>query len=254
MSQLAQGSTRYNLAKSTFLQARISLPPQMEQNAIAEILSDIDSLIEALDRRAIKEGAMQQLLTGKKRLKGFTEPWIEKKLGKILNYEQPTNYIVKSTDYVETGIPVLTAGKIFILGYTYESEGVYAKSPVIIFDDFTTASKYVDFKFKVKSSAMKILQARNDKYNLRFIFELMQMIDFQLSDHQRYWISEYSELFLLLPDNKKEQNAIAQILTDMDNEIGQLENERQKYVSLKQGAMQQLLTGQIRLANAAVQS
>ena len=83
-----------------------------------------------------------------------------KKLGVLLDYEQPTKYIVKSTDYVENGIPVLTAGQSFILGYTDESEGIFGASqenPVIIFDDFTTSFHWVDFDFKVKSSAMKML-------------------------------------------------------------------------------------------------
>ena len=82
----------------------------------------------------------------------------EYELGELLYYEQPTPYIVESTDYNDTyETPVLTAGKSFILGYTDEKEGIYDQLPVIIFDDFTTASQYVNFKFKVKSSAMKIL-------------------------------------------------------------------------------------------------
>ena len=84
--------------------------------------------------------------------------WKEYTLGELLQYEQPTAYIVKSTDYNDNyKTPVLTAGKTFILGYTNERQGVYDELPVIIFDDFTTASQYVNFKFKVKSSAMKIL-------------------------------------------------------------------------------------------------
>lgn len=241
-----------SLSMSKIRKFRIIAPSIYEQRAIAEVLSDIDSLIEVLDKkiakkRAIKDGAMQQILTAKKRLPGFSDPWVEKKLGDILDYEQPTNYIIQCNDYLNSGIPVLTAGKTFILGYTHETTGIYDNLPVIIFDDFTTASKYVDFPFKVKSSAMKILTINNIDYNLRFIFELMQIIYFPLSDHQRYWISEYSELIIKLPNNLKEQQAIAEILTDMDAEIELLEQQRSKYTALKQGTMQQLLTGQIRL-------
>lgn len=93
--------------------------------------------------------------------------------GQIVNYEQPSKYIVKSTDYkAEYEIPVLTAGQTFILGYTNETEGVYKaskKSPVIIFDDFTGAFKWVDFPFKIKSSAIKILTANETKVSLRYI-------------------------------------------------------------------------------------
>lgn len=84
--------------------------------------------------------------------------WKEYELGQLLNYEQPSPYIVKSTNYSDTySTPVLTAGKSFIIGYTDEAVGIYNSLPVIIFDDFTTASQYVNFPFKVKSSAMKIL-------------------------------------------------------------------------------------------------
>ena len=223
-----------------------------EQKAIAEALGDIDGLIAVLDKkiakkRLIKQGTMQQLLMGKKRLPGFTDPWVEKKLGEILDYEQPQPYLVVSTDYVDSGIPVLTAGKSLVLGYTAEQFGVYNKLPVIIFDDFTTDSKYISHPFKVKSSAMKMLSLKNNDYDLRLVYELMQQIDFPLKDHQRYWISEYSQLTISLPKDKEEQTAIATILSDMDKEIADLEAQRDKYRLLKSGMMQKLLTGQIRL-------
>ena len=223
-----------------------------EQQAIAEALNDIDGLIAVLDKkiakkRLIKQGTMQQLLMGKKRLPGFTDPWVEKKLGEILDYEQPQPYLVVSTDYVDSGIPVLTAGKSLVLGYTAEQFGVYNKLPVIIFDDFTTDSKYISHPFKVKSSAMKMLSLKNNDYDLRLVYELMQQIDFPLKDHQRYWISEYSQLTISLPKDKEEQTAIATILSDMDKEIADLEAKRNKYRLLKSGIMQKLLTGQIRL-------
>ena len=228
-----------------------------EQQTIAEALSDIDGLIAALDKkiakkRLIKQGAMQQLLTGKKRLPGFTDPWVETKLGEILDYEQPQPYLVVSTDYVDSGIPVLTAGKSLILGYTTEQFGVYNKLPVIIFDDFTTDSKYISYPFKVKSSAMKMLSLKNNDYDLRLVYELMQQIDFPLKDHQRYWISEYSQLTISIPKDREEQTAIATILTDMDKEIAELEAQRDKYRLLKSGMMQKLLTGQIRLTKPLI--
>jgi type I restriction enzyme S subunit len=235
-----------------FLNYTLLIPPKVEQRAIAEALSDVDRLIEALDKkiakkRLIKQGAMQELLTGKKRLPGFTEEWVHISLEDLLEYEQPTKYIVSSIDYIENGIPVLTAGKTFILGYTAETSGIYTNIPVIIFDDFTTDKKFVTIPFKVKSSAMKILQIKDKRYNLRFIYEIMQLIKFPLYDHQRYWISEYSKLQIYIPTDFKEQQAIATILSDMDKEISHLESKRDKYCLIKQGMMQKLLTGQIRL-------
>ncbi len=223
-----------------------------EQRAIAAALSDVDGLIAALDKkiakkRLLKQGAMQQLLTGKKRLHGFTDKWKYVALEHLLEYEQPTKYLVQSTDYIESGTPVLTAGKTFILGYTAETKGIYTNLPVIIFDDFTTDSKYVTMPFKAKSSAMKMLQLKDRRYNLRLVYELMQLIQFPLYDHQRYWISEYSKLQVYIPSDFVEQQAIATILSDMDKEIADLEAQRDKYRLLKSGMMQKLLTGQIRL-------
>ena len=128
--------------------------------------------------------------------------WPTKKLGEVLEYEQPTKYLVSSTDYKdEYLIPVLTAGKSFILGNTNEKSGIFPKEklPVIIFDDFTTAIKFVDFPFKVKSSAMKILHAKKDKADIRFLFYKILTIKFQHDQHKRYWISECSNLKIPLP-------------------------------------------------------
>ena len=125
-----------------------------------------------------------------------------KKLGEVLEYEQPTNYLVSSTDYKEEYlIPVLTAGKSFILGNTNEKDGIFPKEklPVIIFDDFTTAIKFVDFPFKVKSSAMKILHAKKNEADIRFLFYKMLTIKFSHNQHKRYWISECSNLEISLP-------------------------------------------------------
>ncbi len=132
-----------------------------------------------------------------------------------LSYEQPTKYIVKSEEYDDDfSTPVLTAGKSFILGYTNENEGVcYAsKSPVIIFDDFTADSKYVDFDFKVKSSAMKILHKANETDNLKYFFYAMQGIDYKPFSHKRVWISEYSNFHI----NKRNSDEQSAIVNDLD--------------------------------------
>ena len=230
----------------------IPVPAIPEQRAIATALSDVDALLAKIDqiiakKRDLKQAAMQQLLTGQTRLPGFSGEWEVKRLGDLLSYEQPTPYLVKSAEYDNgNSVPVLTAGKTFILGYTNETEGVYLSPPVIIFDDFTTASKFVDFTFKAKSSAMKILKAREGCAHIRFAFERMQIIDFQLGDHKRYWISEYSKLPIETP-SLVEQTAIATVLSDMDAELAALEARRDKTRGLKQGMMQALLTGRIRL-------
>jgi len=135
------------------------------------------------------------------------------KLNDILDYEQPTNYIVNSIDYDDSySTPVLTAGKSFILGYTNETEGIFKENlPVIIFDDFTTATKFVDFPFKVKSSAMKILKIKPEIGDIKFVFHAMQNIVFNSEEHKRYWISQYSNIEIPLPPLEIQKEIVAEI-------------------------------------------
>ena len=126
-----------------------------------------------------------------------------RKLEEVANYEQPSKYIVKSTKYDDSYVtPVLTAGQTFILGYTNETDGIFQASkdnPVIIFDDFTGAFKWVDFPFKVKSSAMKIITTKENNMPLRYIFYIMEYLGFKSDEHKRLWISIYSQLEIPVP-------------------------------------------------------
>ena len=136
--------------------------------------------------------------------------WVVTNFKTLLSYEQPTNYIVKDTNYkskYET--PVLTAGKSFILGYTDEKENIFSELPVIIFDDFTTESKFVDFPFKVKSSAMKMLHINTDLVLPKFAFYLMQATQIDHDNHQRYWISTYSQEEIALPPLKEQERILS---------------------------------------------
>lgn len=144
------------------------------------------------------------------------QKWPMVELGEVLDYEQPTKYIVNSVDYNDQyPTPVLTAGKSFILGYTDEKQGIFQDDlPVIIFDDFTTATKYVDFPFKVKSSAMKILRAKKDKADIRYIYFAMQRILFPVNEHKRYWISQYSKISIPLPPLKVQKQIVKEIEGD----------------------------------------
>ncbi len=124
-----------------------------------------------------------------------------KELGEILDYEQPSKYIVKSTRYENEGTPVLTAGQTFVLGYTSETDGVYMASknnPVIIFDDFTTSFHWVDFDFKVKSSAIKMLRPKQD-ICFKYVYYTMKTIKYSTFDHSRQWISNYSKIKIPVP-------------------------------------------------------
>ena len=139
-------------------------------------------------------------------------------LENIIEYEQPTDYIVSSTNYDDSYLtPVLTAGKSFIIGYTDEEEGLYSKLPCIIFDDFTTASKLVTFPFKVKSSAMKILQV-DQNISIKYVAAFMSITQLIGDTHKRYWISEYSKLSIPIPP-KEEQERIVVAIDNLFNAL-----------------------------------
>jgi len=158
-------------------------------------------------------------------------------LGEVLNYEQPTKYIVSSTKYDDNyDIPVLTAGQSFILGYTNEKTGIYRASPeqpVIIFDDFTTSFKWVDFDFKVKSSAMKILTVKDCSIaSFRYLYYAMQTITYVPVDHTRQWIEKYSKLRIPLPPLPVQQEIvrILDTFTELIKELNaELEARKKQY-------------------------
>ncbi|MGM5915229.1 restriction endonuclease subunit S [Vibrio parahaemolyticus] len=234
------------------------VPPLPEQRKIAKILSTWDKAITTTEKlietsKQQKKALMQQLLTGKKRLvnpetgKAFEGEWRKVELGKLLDYKQPTPYLVKSTAYSnEYPTPVLTAGKTFILGYSDEDFGIFREElPAIIFDDFTTASKFVDFPFKAKSSAMKILIAK-DGVSIKYVYEAMQILNYPVGGHQRHWISIFANLVIGLPE-PEEQQKIASVLTAADKEIEVLQAKLAHFKQEKKALMQQLLTGKRRV-------
>ena len=150
-----------------------------------------------------------------------------KKLGEFLDFEQPTRYLVQSTDYNDSyGIPVLTAGQSLLLGYTNETDGVFEASkenPTIIFDDFTTSFHWIDYCFKVKSSAMKMLKPKAG-VNFRYVYYAMCGIHFVPTQHQRHWISKYSQFEIPVP-SISEQTRIVGIL---DTFTASIENLKQQ--------------------------
>ena len=246
-------AARPNVSLTNLRNMPVILPSKIdEQEKIARTLSDIDSLITSIEKliekkKLIKQGAMQVLLTGKKRLPGFSREWETKRLGDSLVFERPDKYIYWGKELKPQGaIPVLTANKSFILGYANEYAGVYNDVPAIIFDDFTTDCKYVRFPFKVKSSAIKILKPANHDVDLRFIFYTMQSTKFSIGDHKRYYISEYQHLKISLP-KIDEQAAIADVIEDIEIEIDLRVKQLNKQILLKQAMMKELLTGRIRL-------
>lgn len=245
----APGGTIKTITKEALSEFRLNLPTVKEQQKIASFLSSVDEWIDNLKNQKeeleeYKKGMMQKIFSQEIRFKDedgkdFPE-WEEKKLYELLDYKQPTNYIVRDTEYGDNyKTPVLTAGKSFVLGYTNETDGIYKdKLPVIIFDDFTTTSQFVDFPFKVKSSAMKILQSKQD-VNINFIFATMQLIKYKIGGHGRHWISKYSKLNVHVP-SLKEQDKVAYFLTSLDDLIQSKQQKISQAESWKKGLMQRL--------------
>ncbi|WP_000548816.1 restriction endonuclease subunit S [Helicobacter pylori] len=166
-----------------------------------------------------------------------------RKLGEVLEYDQPNKYCVTNKEFDKSyPTPVLTAGKTFILGYTNEKDNIYQaskSSPVIIFDDFTTATQWVDFPFKVKSSAMKILLPKNPTINIRFIFFYMQTIPYNIGgEHARHWISRYSQLEVPIPPLEIQQeivkilDAFTELNTELNTELKARKKQYQYYQNM----------------------
>ena len=225
-----------------------------EQQKIADCLSSLDEYINVAKQKVDqlkehKKGLMQRLFPAKgKTTPEFRFPkfydnreWAIRPLSDILYYEQPTQYIVEDTGYKKKGIPVLTANKGFILGYTSETSNIYNNLPVIIFDDFTTDKKFVEFPFKVKSSAIKLLKLKDEsKDHLRFVFESMNNIVFEEKEHKRYYISTYQNLEIPIPSSLEEQNKIAETITQLDNLLKAFEHKIVILNDYKHGLMQRI--------------
>ena len=171
----------------------------------------------------------------------------EYRLEELLEYEQPTAYIVSSTDYSDNyKTPVLTAGKTFILGYTNETAGIFDRLPVIIFDDFTTAIQYVSFPFKVKSSAMKILHINKNLVHPKYIFYRMQVIQFDHSTHKRYWIQQYSKIKVKIPPLPEQERIVARIeelFSELDKAVETLNTTKQQLAVYRQAVLKEAFSG-----------
>lgn len=202
-------SNRFAIKDSVFFEMPIPIPDIDEQHKIGKYLNEINNLITFHQRKC-------QIS-----IKHF-KTWEQRKLGDLLKYEQPTKYIVKSTDYDDSfEIPVLTAGQSFILGYTNEVDVIKEagdENPVIIFDDFTTGSHYVNFPFKVKSSAMKLLGLKSVDDDFYFVYNTLKNINYVPQSHERHWISKFSEFDVAVP-SYEEQAAIGKFFLELDNLI-----------------------------------
>ena len=264
LNQYATATAQPGLSVKTINEVSIPVPPTCEQHKISKAVSRYLDLIESIhdfeqglraETDLVKSRILDLAIHGKlvpqdpsnepaievlKRINPDFTPsdnlhyegtlplgWSLCRLEDILEYEQPQAYIVKSTDYSEKyETPVLTPGKSFILGYTNESDGICNTLPVIIFDDFTTESKYVDFPFKVKSSAMKILRVKGE-IDIRYVTFFMSITRLTGDTHKRYWISEYSKLCIPLPPLQEQKRIVAKIV-ELNEQLDRLSADIQR--------------------------
>lgn len=230
-SQIRKASVP-RLGRVSIEKIKIPVPPLETQQKIVKILDKFTELEAMLETALEAELALRKrqyqyyrdfLLDFNNQIwggiadgyKGRLKDVVWKTLGEVADYEQPTKYLVASKNYDDKfDTPVLTAGKTFILGYTDETEGIYkaSRSSVIIFDDFTTANKWVDFDFKVKSSAMKIITSKNEQdVLLKYVYYWLNTLPNSLTDgdHKRQWISNFSNKEIPIPPIPEQEKIVA---------------------------------------------
>ena len=219
------------IGNNEVLDNTVFFPGLEEQNKITELLDLLDQRIAIQNKVIEKYESLIKAL--RHNIFSTLVPEKEVTIADVLSYEQPTKYIVSDTEYSDNKdlTPVLTANKAFILGYTEEAEGIYDKGPCIILDDFTLDSKIVDFPFKVKSSAIKILSAKTT-VRLRYIYEYLKFLDLNTGEHKRHYIAEIEPMMIELPEEDAIQS-ISYLFDRMDHRRKGLEKDLQLLKSQK---------------------
>ena len=231
--------------------AAFGIPSLPEQRRIGEFFSTLDSLIAAAERQEDllkqKKQAYLQLMfpqggenEPRLRFAGFSGEWEQRRFGEIFQYERPDAYLAGDDEIEDEGaIPVLTANKAFILGYTNSFQGIYQKGRCIIFDDFTLDSKRVEHPFKVRSSAIKILTVR-ENMDFDFAFELLRTSKFPLLGHARHYITVVQPQAALIPHSLQEQQHIGRFFRNFDSLIAAAEKRAASLRALKSAYLQRM--------------
>ena len=223
--RIAQGTKIYSISSKNFAECYIGIPSKDEQSKIARLLVLIDSRI-ATQNKIIEDLKKLMVAIRDKELNVIRKRYgLNRQILELLDYEQPSRYIVSNTKYYDDSnlIPVLTANKAFILGYTDEPFGIYDKGQCIILDDFTLDCKLVDFAFKIKSSAIKILTSKNG-ISLRYVYEYLNHIGLETTEHKRHYISEIEPMLIAYPDNNEVVISFCDLMDKFDQKI-EIENK-----------------------------
>lgn len=273
LNRLVAGSTINHLYQKDFVKFCFPLPNSEEQTAIATALSDVDSLISALTKKiekkkAIKQGLMQQLLTGKKRLPGFCGDWIKKNVSSVSDIfrggsPRPIeNYIVKSggVNWIKIGDVDSSAKYIFRTNEQIIESGIqYSRfvhsGDLLLSNSMSFGRPYILKTEGCIHDGWLVIQNYDKYFDKEFLYYLLGS-DEVLKQYKSLAAGSsvlnlnkdiVGKVVLYFPPSISEQTAIANILSDCDSEIVALEEKRDKYKEIKQGMMQQLLTGKIRL-------
>lgn len=256
-ASFAQGCSVVHISGENIKKLVFAAPPLPEQRRIAGVLSDVDSLIESLEKliakkRAIKQGAMQELLTGKKRLPGFTDEWVEKKFGDICP-EIVRGQSLSSDKFVMGNIPVIAGGKV-PAGYHNRSN----RSGKTITISASGAAGYVAMHdYPIFATDCSTI-SENASYDIEYLYYLLLSNQEEIYKRQtggaqpHIHPKDIKPLLCKVSLKLEEQTAIATVLSDMDSEITGLEEKLTKYRNVKTGMMQTLLTGKIRLPEETV--
>ena len=234
----AQGTKQQNLSYDIIEKFKIAYPTFQEQEKLNKFIALLDERIatqsKIIDKlQSLIKGIRNEIFGKLRKNIGFNAV-----VGDVLDYEQPQSYIVEDTEYTNEGTPVLTANKAFVLGYTLETDGIYDKGDCIIFDDFTLDCKYVDFPFKVKSSAIKILTAKN-KELLRYTFEFLKYLDLSTEEHKRHYIAETQNQEFILP-TEQIVKTIAHIFSTLSVRMETAVKQRNVFEKQKQYLLRQM--------------
>ena len=250
----SEGSTISRLYNGIICDTEIRVPPLDEQHAIAEALSDVDSLISSLQKliekkKAIKQGAMQELLTGKKRLPGFRGKWTYRRVGELCSIAK--GQIITEKTAIHGNVPVIAGGKTPAFYHNVANR----KSDVITISASGANAGYIAYHdYPIFASDCSTIES-SDQYDVKFIYYALlyhqqELIEMQTGGAQPHIHPKEIGVLMVPRINQEEQKAIANVLSDIDSEIEQLEKKLSKCQQIKQGMMQDLLTGRIRLVDA----
>ncbi len=253
---MVAGKQTTNLAtinKSALSQLPVVLPPLSEQRAIAAALSDVDVLLAKLDqlvakKRNLKQAAMQQLLTGQTRLPGFSGAWEVKRLGNVVDFRK--GQLITEKDAVAGDVPVIAGGKK--PSYFHNEPNRIGKT-ITVSASGASAGYVAFFGSPIFASDCSTV-SESKAYSIEYIYFQLLLKQETIYKAQTGGAQPHIHAVDLKPleiglCSKEEQTAIATLLSDMDTELAALEARAAKTRALKQGMMQELLTGRIRLVS-----